>query len=465
MIARTPTLIDTRRRHAPWAAVAWTAILCLPAVGGPAAAAGLKDFTADARLAVTSVTINDGSKPKIFNGARLVAGRIVHYEGGGGVSLAVRGKTDVSALDRAGLLRNSLASGLPNPGAATAPGGGASAAGVAVRFDSPVVNRGGPDLVVFEMHKGGGGGDWFHIAPIEANPDWQGITVKRYDIDAAHVACLELPGMDLYGHAAPLRDTQSFLEGGLRPHTQAEGGFQAVATAIDLSEMGVKEGASSSGVVLRSVSGQPAFDPLAVLGLPLPSEENLLTRCAGAAASQAIRAPRSGAGRTARRLRGDHLCPAGAGDGPLVRQFRTLFGRPRGALRAPVHAQLARLLQVRLRRRRATLPLQPADAEADRAVGRSPRRGPRPLRPLRRPEGPSSPIVAEGRRPITFTKSTPTAQTCGSLPMGRTTTSSPSMRPTDRSSSVRAVAGATCRAGRRRLPRCTAAMRTAGRFA
>ena len=281
MIARTPTLIDTRRRHAPWAAVAWTAILCLPAVGGPAAAAGLKDFTADARLAVTSVTINDGSKPKIFNGARLVAGRIVHYEGGGGVSLAVRGKTDVSALDRAGLLRNSLAAGLPNPGATAAPGRGASGPGGAVRFDSPVGNRGGPDLVVFEMHKGGGGGDWFHIAPIEANPDWQGITVKRYDIDAAHVACLELPGMDLYGHAAPLRDTQSFLEGGLRPHTQAEGGFQAVATAIDLSEMGVKEGASSSGVVLRSVSGQPAFDPLAVLGLPLPSEENLLTRAPG----------------------------------------------------------------------------------------------------------------------------------------------------------------------------------------
>lgn len=87
MIARTSALIEKRRKRALWAAVAWTAILCLPAVGGPASAAGLKDFTADARLAVTSVTIDDGGKPKIFNGARLVAGRIVHYEGGGGVSL------------------------------------------------------------------------------------------------------------------------------------------------------------------------------------------------------------------------------------------------------------------------------------------------------------------------------------------------------------------------------------------
>ena len=43
-------------------------------------AAGLDDFTADARLAVTSVTINDGETVKIFDGARLVAGSIVHHE-------------------------------------------------------------------------------------------------------------------------------------------------------------------------------------------------------------------------------------------------------------------------------------------------------------------------------------------------------------------------------------------------
>jgi len=278
MIDRTSAQPVRGRRFASRLLPICLAISCLPVIGKTTHAAALKDFTADAQLTVTSVTVGDGAQSSVFDGARLIAGKIVHHEGGGGVFLAVRAATDVSVLDRAGLLDRSLASGVPNPGAAATPDGGASGPGVAVRFDCPVVNRKGPDLVVFEMHKESGGGDRFHIAPIQAGADWHGITISKYDIDAAHVACLELPRMDLYAPAKPLRDTKAFLETPLRTHAQAEEGFCAIAAGIDLSAMGVKDGETISGVVLRSVSGQPAFDPLAVLGLPMPSKENLLTR-------------------------------------------------------------------------------------------------------------------------------------------------------------------------------------------
>ena len=244
-------------------------------------ATGLADFTADARLAVNSVTIDDGGPARIFNGEKLIPGKIIHHQSGGGVSLIVQAKTNSSEIDRAGLLGRSLTSGVPNPGAATTPACGDSGPGVAVQFDSPVTNRKGPDLLFFEAHKGNGTGDSFHIAPIETKADWHGITVAHYDVNASHVASVELPGVDLYGHSVPLRDTQAFLKETLRNHSRSETGFHVIATGIDLSAMGVKEGETVSGVVLRSVSGRSAFDPLAILGLPIPSKENLLAKVPG----------------------------------------------------------------------------------------------------------------------------------------------------------------------------------------
>lgn len=256
-------------------------LIWLSTLVGAASSSGLDDFTAGAHLAVTSVTINDGDSSKIFDGAKLIEGSIVHYLGGGGVSLAVREKTKVSDVRRARLLGRSLTSCVTNPGAAKAPTPGAAGPGVAVDFDLPVTNRKGPDLVFFEIHKGGGPGDWFHVAPTGTKRGWHGITVNTYDVNASHVACCELPGLDLYRHAVATQNTQAFLEGTLQNHSRSEGGFAAIATGIDLSDMGVEEGDSVSGVVLRSVAGHSACDPLAILGLPSATKENLLAKAPG----------------------------------------------------------------------------------------------------------------------------------------------------------------------------------------
>lgn len=281
MVERSWALtIKDGRKPAAGLRVAALAIL-LSGIANSASAAGLQDFTADAQWAVTSVTIDDGAGTRIYAGAKLIPGSIVYHAGGGGVSLAVRGATNLATLDRASLLGPVLVSGVPNPGAAAVAEAGATGLGLAVRFAAPVSNRPGPDLVVFEMHKGSGGGDAFHIAPLEAGADRRGITVSQYEIGAAHAASLALPGMDLYGHTVPLRETRAFLDGELRVHTQSEGGFCVLATGIDLSALGLQAGQSVAGVVLRSVSGQAAFDPLAVVGLPPPREENLLAQPPG----------------------------------------------------------------------------------------------------------------------------------------------------------------------------------------
>jgi len=281
MLDRTSAPAVHGRAFARGSRLAGLFVICLSAVLEPVSATGLSDFTADDRFAVTSVTVDDGGPSKIFDGAKLVAGRIVHHQGGGGVSLAVRGKTDISSLDRAGLLGRPLVSGVTNPGATRDPDHGEAGPGIGVRFDTPVLNRKGPDLVFFELHKGASAGDPFHIAPLQAKAGWHGITVSTYDITASHPACVDLPGLDLYVHTEPLRDIRSFLAGPLRTHAQAEDGFTAIATGIDLSAMGVEDGAAVAGVVLRSVSGRPAFDPLAVLGLPLPLPANVLAKPPG----------------------------------------------------------------------------------------------------------------------------------------------------------------------------------------
>ena len=60
--------------------------------------------------------------------------------------------------------------------------------------------------------------------------------------------------MDLYAHTEPLRDTKAFLDGALRIYARSDGGFNVIATGIDLSAMGVKEGEAVSGYLINTIN-------------------------------------------------------------------------------------------------------------------------------------------------------------------------------------------------------------------
>ena len=228
----------------------------------------------DGATALVSVSVGAADAPVIFDGSKLIPARIVHYASGGGVCIALTAGTDVKTVDRATLLGPVLSCGTTNPGGTTTPEAGPQGPGVAVRFETPVVNRAGVDVVVFELHKGSGSGDPFHVAPLDAEQGRHGVTMEHYDIGPGHLSAAPVGGLGLYRAAGRLDGLDSFVEAPLGTHAASEGGFVVLAVGVDLSELGFAEGQAVEGLVLRSVAGQQTFDPAAVLGLPEANDEN-----------------------------------------------------------------------------------------------------------------------------------------------------------------------------------------------
>ncbi len=232
---------------------------------------------------LTSVTVEHDGQKRIYNASKLIGCRVAQYRSSGGVALSLGSPRDVlSAGQRALLLDRRLTCGLPNPGGAATPLGTARVAGgdritpgMAVAFETAVVNRPGPDVVLFEIHKGGAG-DPFHVSPVEQAAGLRGYTVEKYDIPAAGSAAVELPPLYLYRFTSPPRDMAAFSSTAYAVHAAGEGGFVAAAVALDLSELGYPDGQPVRGLFLQSVAGRSSFDPVAVLGLPAPAPENLL---------------------------------------------------------------------------------------------------------------------------------------------------------------------------------------------
>ena len=154
---------------------------------------------ADADTALTSITIEHAGQKRIYKPERLIGAEIVHFRSSGGVNLACGSAGDeLPASARRHLLDLRLTSGVPNPGAATQPPSGAPALsgdnptpGLAVKFRQPVVNRPGPDVLVFELQKGSGA-DAFHVAPLEFEPGLHALTVREYDVPAHDAKALEV---------------------------------------------------------------------------------------------------------------------------------------------------------------------------------------------------------------------------------------------------------------------------------
>jgi hypothetical protein len=195
------------------------------------------------------------------------------------------GTTKSSPEERLALLDGRLTCALGNPGGSATPlkadpvtTGDRTTSGVGIRFAEPVVNRSGPDIVVFELHKGGRTGDAFHVSPLHFAAGLHGITIETYDIAPTNGAAQEIGAVNLFGFTQSSRTAEEFSKRPLRRHSSNEGGFRAIVASIDLSQLGYADGQKAEGLFLQAVSGRPAFDPAAVLGLPEPTPANLLAK-------------------------------------------------------------------------------------------------------------------------------------------------------------------------------------------
>ena len=153
-----------------------------------------------------------------------------------------------------------------------------AAAGLVARFDPPVTNAAGPDLVLFDVQSvvDVPAGDAFHLSPVKFRPGLRSITVRRYDLTvgdagAAVVAPFVLPrpdGPERSPEAVPLTAETPRLTPSLR--------FTANAVAVDLSELGYDLGEAVGELFVQDARDDPKLmDPTLIVGLPAdrPSDD------------------------------------------------------------------------------------------------------------------------------------------------------------------------------------------------
>jgi hypothetical protein len=142
--------------------------------------------------------------------------------------------------------------------------------GIGVRFQRPVVNGPGPDVVLFELHSKVNlpGGDGFHVSPIAFRPGLKSHTLKRYDItlksvEAMPIQTFALPIFEGIGNLLDFQVTNGI--GNSFPTLP----FYGIAVGIDLSDLGYEIGGSTSGLFFQDDADENRqFDPVFIAGLP-----------------------------------------------------------------------------------------------------------------------------------------------------------------------------------------------------
>lgn len=256
----------------------------------PEATAGVTSYTArdqEGRTLLTSVTVRRGGHTAVFDASKLIRVRVSHFKAGTAMVVAVpSGTPPPGPGDIDALLGPELNAGLINPGGQeedltaapvlTEPG---ATPGLAVRFDTPVVNLEGDDVVLFELQTSQNsplGGDPVRIAPLEWRDGLHSIRIDNYDIRFDNPKACTLAGMDLLATSVPATSIEVFKDGAWKCVGTSEG-FKALAVGIDLSRLGYAPGEEVAGLFLQNtIAGEPAVDPVCVAGLPAPEAPNVL---------------------------------------------------------------------------------------------------------------------------------------------------------------------------------------------
>ena len=142
--------------------------------------------------------------------------------------------------------------------------------GMAFRFDRPVVNSAGPDVVLFEIQSAvyPPPGDAFHISPLQFAPGLRSHTIRRFDIT---MASAEAQPVALFA-VGSMAKTSSNLDELRRQKiltSRQTMQFRALAVGIDLSDLGYPAGASVEGLFLQDAGDDKHYvDPVWIGGLP-----------------------------------------------------------------------------------------------------------------------------------------------------------------------------------------------------
>ena len=236
-----------------------------------------------------SVLVQRDGRPYEYTVQQLIGVDVTHFRGGSNthhlsvvLGNEMVGFSRTSTLDSDSLLHT----GMLNPGGNRQAlthdpvlkddGNAETTSGMAVRFRKPVVNAPGPDIVFFELQSvaNPADGDGFHVSPLQFESGLRSITVMRYDITLNSAEALRLPKFELLRFESKVSSINDLLNGSFKPSRPALD-FFAIATAIDLSDLGYAKDVAVEGLFFQDAADdeEHQVDPVFIGGLPLPKEK------------------------------------------------------------------------------------------------------------------------------------------------------------------------------------------------
>lgn len=229
-----------------------------------------------------SLRVQRGGLPREYAIEQLIGADVTQFRSGVSASnLAVRAGfkgTTNEALTH----DNALNTGFINPGASreplttdpVLPGEGIAderlTPGIAYRFDQPVVNSAGPDVVLFEIQSAvyPPQGDAFHIGPVHFEPGLKTHTVRKFDITMTSADALPVADFAVGTFPRPVKSLDDLRSQRFVTARQTMQ-FRALAVGIDLSDLGYPDGASVQELFLQDAADdQHYIDPVWIGGLP-----------------------------------------------------------------------------------------------------------------------------------------------------------------------------------------------------
>ncbi|MDV6032439.1 MAG: FecR domain-containing protein [Phycisphaera sp. RhM] len=225
---------------------------------------------------LTSVTVQRGGRVMKIDVDDLIATRLTWFKSTepraflcGGQQLPVPA-TDV-------VFDHSLVTGVINPDGSEQPlasdpilTGDAGTPGFAVRFDSPVFNGPGADVVFFDLQTFGNpiDGDAFHVSPLVFRDGLKSHTIRRYDLTMESPEAQVLANFYVHLFAQPA-DSVAELQT-LRAVQQRQAmRFRGLAVGIDLSDLGYAPNERVEGLFFQdALDDKHMVDPVFIAGLP-----------------------------------------------------------------------------------------------------------------------------------------------------------------------------------------------------
>lgn len=227
-----------------------------------------------------SVTVQRGGVPKTYSVNEMIGVDVIHFRSHSNSS-NILSDTALPADPLEFLTKDrALTTGLinfnnPNNTLSTAPykfEEFQSRHGLAIQFQTPVVNSPGPDIVLFEVQSVVYPleGDHFRVSPLHSGKGLRSHTVTCFDVTLNSESAKKVAPFRVYRFATPVRNPGDF--GAMRAE---KGGsmalpFYALAVGIDLSDLGYPLGAKVEGIFIEDANNNKdvVIDPVFVAGLP-----------------------------------------------------------------------------------------------------------------------------------------------------------------------------------------------------